>query len=367
MQYRYFLEPYKDLSSRHLCPSCGKKELTFYIDTETGEPLNPNVGKCNREINCGYHYTPKQYFIDNNIFAETSSLVATRTPPVKAEQKEISYVAFDILKATLKNYDNNNFIKFLISKFGESITIELIQKYFIGTSKHWNGATVFYQRDIEGKIRAGKIMLYDAKTGKRTKVPFDHITWLHKLLELANFSLSQSLFGEHLLTDKSKPIAVVESEKTAIICSVYLPHFFWLATGGMQNLKADLFRNLQNRKVVFFPDLKCFDLWTVKAKKLGLKNYSISDLLEDNACEEDKKLGLDIADYLLKYNYQEFKLKELIKIQWKKLTPKCWIFDFENHNELTNYNLQVLCDEINLTNNMNVTPDVYYSTFITFN
>jgi hypothetical protein len=27
-----------------------------------GEHIHPSVGRCNRESNCGYHYTPKQYF-----------------------------------------------------------------------------------------------------------------------------------------------------------------------------------------------------------------------------------------------------------------------------------------------------------------
>ncbi|MFZ4741613.1 MAG: DUF6371 domain-containing protein, partial [Bacteroidales bacterium] len=230
MEHRFILEKYKNLSSRHLCPSCGKKELTFYIDTETGEAIHTTVGRCNRESNCNYHYTPKQYFTDNNIFAETSPPQATRTPQAKPEPKAISYIDFDIFKRSLANYENNNFIKFLIKTFGESIAKELIEKYFLGTSKHWNGATVFYQRDIKGKIRAGKIMLYDADTGKRIKKPFDHITWLHSLMKLEDFELKQSLFGTHLLSDKTKPVAVAESEKTSIIASVYLPQFIWVST-----------------------------------------------------------------------------------------------------------------------------------------
>jgi len=55
----------------------------------------------------------------------------------------------------------NNFIKYLIDLFGSEITYNLIEKYCIGTSKHWKGATVFYQIDINNQIRAGKIMLYN--------------------------------------------------------------------------------------------------------------------------------------------------------------------------------------------------------------
>ena len=367
MEYRFILEPYKNLNSRHLCPNCGKKEFTFYIDYVSGELIHTSVGRCNRETNCGYNYTPKQYFFDNNIFVGTSLAIASKTSPMKPKRINISYIDAGIFKRSLANYENNNFIHFLISKFGENIAIELIEKYFIGTSKKWKGSTVFYQIDIEGKIRAGKIMLYDVTTGKRVKEPHDHITWLHSLLKLPDFSLSQALFGIHLIKHRSMSIAIAESEKTAIIASIYLPQFIWLATGGKLNLKADLFRNLQNRKVVFFPDLKCFDLWTEKAKSLGLKNYTISDLLESKANDTEKAQGLDIADYLLKYDFQKWKIEELIKLQFEQYTPNYWILNKEKDLNLTNYNLQVLCDDLYYKYKVIVLPDDYYNTFITLN
>ena len=306
MQHRFILEPYKNLNSRHICPECGKKELTFYIDTLKNEPIHPTVGRCNRESKCSYNYTPKQYFIDNNIVSEISPKQTIKTIQVQPKAKEISYIDFEVVKRSFLNYDNNNFVIFLISIFGESITKQLTEKYFIGTSSHWHGATIFYQKDIFGKIRTGKVILYNSDLGKRIKKPYDHITWLHCLLKLEHFSLSQCLFGSHLLIDKTKPIAIVESEKTAIIASEYLPQFIWLATGGKQNLRADLFQNIQNRKKVFFPDLKCFDLWSEKAKILGFKNYTISDLLELKATDTEKEQGFDLADYLLQFDFKSF-------------------------------------------------------------
>jgi hypothetical protein len=133
-----------------------------------------------------------------------------------------------------------------------------------------------------------------------------------------------------------------------------------LATGGKNNMKPELFKNLQNRKVVFFPDLKAFDLWSDKAKELGLNNYKISDLLETKASEEEKNQGLDLADYLLKYNHNQFHLKALIKLQFSKLHPECWIIDKELDLHLTNYNLQVLCDFLNITYKLEISPDEYY-------
>ena len=55
-----------DKSSRkHKCPSCGQKRMVKYIFNDTGEYIADNVGRCDREINCSYHYPPKDYYKDN--------------------------------------------------------------------------------------------------------------------------------------------------------------------------------------------------------------------------------------------------------------------------------------------------------------
>jgi len=47
---------------------------------------------------------------------------------------------------------------------------------------------------------------------------FSCIDWAHKALKLGNLSLNQCLFGEHLLNEyRNKPVAIIKSEKTAII------------------------------------------------------------------------------------------------------------------------------------------------------
>ena len=65
--YRYQLERYRGRGTRYTCPQCGRKyTFTRYIDTENNNIyISENVGKCNRLDKCGYHYTPKQYYIDN--------------------------------------------------------------------------------------------------------------------------------------------------------------------------------------------------------------------------------------------------------------------------------------------------------------
>ena len=317
-EHRYILEKYTGQKSRYDCPGCGeKKEFARYIDTETGEHLAPSVGICNRVNNCGYHYKPGQYFKDNGDktgeFRHTYAHARTRANcSQNSIQKPLSLIPIGVFKASLKSHEGNNFVKFLIELFGSKIAGELVSRYFIGSSKHWPGSTVFWQIDTQGKIRAGKIMLYSPFTGKRVKEPVNHITWVHTALKLPSFELKQALYGEHLLkVDPGKPCALVESEKTAIIASIYLPQFIWLATGSLNTLNAKKCQVLTGRAVVLFPDLKGFDKWTEKAEEIeklipGIR-FVLSDLLETKASSEEKAKGLDLADYLIRFDWQMFR------------------------------------------------------------
>jgi hypothetical protein len=336
--HHYILEPYRGMNTRYLCPSCQYREKTFsrYINTLTKKHVAPTVGRCNRESNCGYHYTPKQYFRDNNIPFDMPQDNPTRLEAVTSTQKPVSFIPPDIFKQSLKSFEVNNFVLFLSGLFGTDITNQLIETYFIGTSKHWNGATVFWQIDVFGNVRTGKIMLYDANTGKRVKEPFNYISWAHKVMKQPEFELKQCLFGEHLLRDKSKPVAIVESEKTALIASVYLPEFIWLASGGKDSLKAEKCKILKGHNVFLFPDLNSFEKWKSKAKELeNLAHFIVSDLIEHKASEAEKKQGLDIADYLIRYNLQTFQTYKHRNQQNQQLTqiPKSEV-------RKTNFSLQ---------------------------
>jgi rubredoxin len=317
-EHRYILEPYKGLKSRYTCPSCQHKGRTFthYIDTETGYHIAPAVGRCNRESNCGYHYKPKQYFEDNGISFESNHTPAPKflptaihKPAQKQALKPTSYIDFEAFKASLNGYENNKFVSYLIKQFGTEVAFRLVSSYYIGSSKLWDGATVFWQLGTDNKIRTGKIMLYNASTGKRIKEQNKPINWVHKVLNLPNYELRQCLFGEHLLNDinKVKPVAIVESEKTAILASAYLPQFIWLATGGLSNLNAEKCTILKGRTVTLFPDLNGFEKWSNKAKELQhIASFQVSDLLEKSATDTEREQGLDLADYLLRFQLSEF-------------------------------------------------------------
>jgi hypothetical protein len=298
--HRYRLEKYDGIKSRYRCPNCHhQKEFSRYIDTQTNEYLSDVVGYCNRKIECGYHYKPRQYFQDNNIsFDKTKSIPFVR----RVQKPRTSFINTKDMRESVDSKNTNFFIDFLAKIWDEETANYLKTKYNIGTSSCWNGATTFWQEDIKGNVRSGKIMLYNPDNGKRIKKPYNHINWEHKTRKLENFNLKQCYFGEHLLNkDKNKVIALCESEKTAVISSIYLPDFTWLACGGLNNLNEANTRVFKGRNVVLFPDLKCFNLWNDKIPYLTkLANFRTSTLLEDKATKDDRNQGLDIADYLLK-------------------------------------------------------------------
>lgn len=314
-QHRYTLQPYKGPKTRHTCPACEEpKQLSRYVDIETDELMPDHVGRCNRESSCGYHYTPRQYFEDNRIWENDDTSQQARPayrPPNPTPARPVpqpSYTPFGLFKKSLSQYDKNEFVIGLYSLFGDEITNDLISRFYIGTSKHWPGATVFWQIDVNGNIRTGKIMLYDQLTLKRIKKPFNHIDWVHSVLKkqgrLAEFELSQCLFGLHQLKDKSKnqPVAIVESEKTAILATVYLPEYVWMACGSLTNLTAEKLLPVAGRSVILFPDLNGFEKWNNKAEDLRLvigAKLRVSDALEKRANDADRKKGYDLADYLI--------------------------------------------------------------------
>lgn len=228
-----------------------------------------------------------------------------------------SLIEDETVQQSLTAYNHNAFVTYLSTLIDEETVLELIQRYQIGTSRHWKGATVFWQIDQQQQARSGKIMLYNAN-GKRVKEPYNHITWTHKALKLPNFKLQQCLFGEHLLSEEpTKIVGIVESEKTAIIASAYLPKFLWLASGSLSNLSEKRCEVLAKRKVVLFPDLGAYEKWQQKGKQLG---FQVSDLLERKAGSIDKEQGYDLADYLTKLNF--FKMSSFVNIFGKLCTNR---------------------------------------------
>lgn len=303
----YKLQPYAGIGSRYRCPLCQHRTKTFvrYIDTLTSQQVADDVGRCNREDKCGYHLKPRAYFAARGQFTGGSKQFARTKLPIDNRQPQTDLIPKNIVNRSLKHYQQNNLYHYFGALFGDDVAAQLFKLYRVGTSKHWPGATVFWQTDAQQNTRTGKVMLYDARTGKRIKHPFNHITWAHRLLAHGQqYNLKQCLFGQHLLAaDRYTPVAIVESEKTALIASLYLPAFIWLATGSLSNLSYGMCKCLQGRHVVLYPDLNAAHKWQARADALKWQmpgtRFTVSRVLENSANPAERAHGLDIGDVLI--------------------------------------------------------------------
>lgn len=318
-EHRFILKPYKRPADRGTCPSChAKRTFSRYIDTEGRFDFPPHVGRCNREHKCGYHYTPKQFFHDHpDMKEELMDDAAILSPPLPTPPQpkaERFFFPRTVVENSMSHYGENNFYQFLCSRFGEQAALELAGRYNIGTAKVRKGSCVFWQVDIKGRVCQGKVMLYDAATGKRSHEV--HPTWAHTLMKIDKERVGQCFFGEHLLAEfPDLPVGIVESEKSAIIASFYLPGYVWLACGGKDGMfgkaNLDIFKD---RKVVLFPDLGMLENWEGKAERLrrhGIDTH-VFTYLEEHASQSEKEEGLDIADYLLNEHSQAAILRMMI-------------------------------------------------------
>ena len=337
IQYKFTLDK---SSKKFICPRCNKKTFVKYIDTVTENYLNELSGRCDRESSCSYHSKPDG---DNiKIFNIKNFTIPTTT-----------FHNFDLVYNSGKSFNQNNFIQFLKTIFSETEVKCAIEKYLIGTSERWIGATIFWQIDNLNRIHAGKILQYKISTGKRIKDVNGKglIDWVHSILKrqkkIFEFNFTQCLFGLHLITETNlKTIALVESEKTAIIMSIFKPEYIWLSTGGKSGLKYEFLKPLKEYNIVAFPDKSEYSDWFNKASQLVKFGFKIivDDWLEN---QTEFEAGTDLADVLislkekltsnkkLTYSDAENKIHDL-EIKFPELRKLINTFDLrdEHSNEI---------------------------------
>ncbi|MDO3641216.1 DUF6371 domain-containing protein [Mucilaginibacter sp. L3T2-6] len=332
-QHRYTLEPYKGKDTRYMCPACKHRRDTFtrYIDNDTGEHLGAHVGACDRQEKCGYHYKPHEYFKDNpGVWKPGKS----NSIKMDSRPENFSTIPECIMQGTQRGYHKNNFTRFLARMFGPGEAIGLVEKYKIGSAKYWPGATVFWQIDVNGKVRTGKIMLYSSADCRRVKEPYNHIAWAHSLLSYEvkvngtksaitnnsilpakDFRLRQCLFGEHLLPlEPYKIVAITESEKTAIIASAMYPNYIWLAAGSLDGLTNQKCQVLKHRTVRLYPDINGYAKWRSKAHELNHRipsaTFTVDGFLLRTATGADRLRGVDIADKWIDEKLMEWEIEK---------------------------------------------------------
>lgn len=278
--FKYHLRPG---SKKDRCPSCGHYRCFVpYVDVN-GVPAGEQFGRCERINSCGYIKYPKDGITDYS---------PIRTAPVLI--KEPDYIDERIVKSTLGGYMENGLLRYISALFNYKIAVHVAEKYNIGTYGRY---TIFWQQDKDGRFRTGKAIAYEAGGHRSKSIP---AWYVHKKASgKEDFNLVQVFFGEHLLTGSAKPVALVESEKTAVLMSIVRPDYTWLAAGGAEMLNTYRLSRLPRLDIIY-PDNGQRIKWTAKTAYL----HPNVDLSVDKAVASGKlEAGADIADLVFNQLY----------------------------------------------------------------
>ena len=163
-EHRFHLRKYvAGRTPKQTCPQCGRKRcFVRYVDEEGKIEFPDHLGRCDHEDSCGYHYTPKDFFKDNpelkpnNFENETWRYDKANKPVTPSKAKPVpmlpSFISADMMRKTLSHYDINPLYLFLSKTIGKDAANRQFERYKIGTSKKWGGATVFWQIDKDGNV-----------------------------------------------------------------------------------------------------------------------------------------------------------------------------------------------------------------------
>ncbi len=307
------LQKYGGRSTRYTCPNCKRDHcFTRYLD-DNGEEIDPTCGICDHTGSCGYHLPPREFY---KLHPEKKpgpdwryqkvDWLEAKKQRTKALPVATCFIPPDIVLKSVRPDRDSDFVTFLRTMLDPIVVEGLINDYQLGVTSKKD--VIFFQLDINGSCRTGKIMKYDPETGHRIKDESKpgRINWVHAVMKKVgqlpeDWELTQCLFGEHLLPIyPDKPVALGENQKTAVICCGLMPKFLWLATGGKQQINQEKFAVLGKRKVTAFPDVDGFNEWITRLKGVTGLNVTIADVLQKEATPQDFLDHIDIADWLLR-------------------------------------------------------------------
>ena len=337
-------------SKKLFCWGCGEKSQVPYVDSVTKQLLPEQYGRCDREINCGYHFNPYQdgyaKMIDdqeNGVDVEACKPTKLILLPKPLPKPEPVFIPNEVLKSTLdsEGYVINTFLQNLLSNVAypfEALDIErVIALYLLGTvcNGYRHGAITFPYIDSKKQVRAIQVKQFN-QANHTTATDFLH-TIIEKQYQKEGKSLPawleayqknelkvSCMFGEHLLEKyPHNPVALVEAPKTAIYGTLYfgLPdnpqNLLWLGVYNLSSLTYEKCKVLKDRSVFLFPDLakdgRAYKLWSAKASEITQQmpgtRMEVSDILERSASDDERASGLDLADFLIQLDWRNFRSK----------------------------------------------------------
>ena len=324
------------------CPRCGQMTFVPYVHADTGHAVDDHeCGRCNRECKCQYHLPPKEWYalhqpkpqqwldLDQwkalqrerqrqqreaqRAWEQKRQEEARKRPPFNpysmVQAPHIVHYLQHLTALCLRLQGTNSVLgNWLIGQFGKERVEAVFERYYVGATP--DGATVYWQLDHHGRMRAGKVMLY-GPDGHRAKHVRRAVTWVNCMPEYGCMErpVPLCLFGEHLLMDSDRPIALVESEKTALIMAIVAPQYTWLATGGKGNASDKMMWPLAGERVMVLPDSDAIEGWRERLQTInreyGTRMYIPPEYLHMMSRVQEPAKGLDVADmYFMREEYE---------------------------------------------------------------
>ncbi len=168
------------------------------------------------------------------------------------------------------------------------------KRYMLGRSK--TGHAIFWMIDEMGNVQDGNM------EGQ----------WISVLLKqrepelLRYWHAKHCLFGLHLTTNITKPVAIVESAASAVLLSEIFPECHWLATVYPVNFTIENILPLQGSNIILFPStdstMTTYTTWQKIAEQAHTEynlNIECSTILEDNATAMQKARGIDLLQLIM--------------------------------------------------------------------
>lgn len=254
--------PFRGYRDKGFCHSCG---VTFYPDDATPDQSHqPGDGLNGQKV----------------IF----------------RQDPMVYVKPSIVKATLKNYEQNNLYVWFKTKIGGDETAKVFQRFNVGTAR--KGGTIFWLYDQAGRIFNGQRIIYK-HDGHRDKS--QHPFYVYKSTE--GFGVN-CFFGEHQINEypQSAIVNIVESPKTVLLAYWKYPDKLWISACGSRGCTVDKAAILRNRRVRVWPDMHKSGREAAEnaAKNLGIIKAEASVVQIETHRNDGGDLGDLIVEEFLK-------------------------------------------------------------------
>ena len=236
MSARYTLE--KHPTPKGTCPSCREKKVFRYFQDAEGQRLDEKYGICDRAAKCGYDHRPSGELFERS--GAPADLVQHEIVRPTAEQAEA-------LKQLVHDHTSN------LHAWARTVGIpaEHLERWAVATDRD---RTVYLHLDKNQQLANAKWFKYQ-EDGRRDKNSQPYSFTLTEA-ERKVKKFAWCLYGEHLLRtdDPTRPICVVESEKSAVVASFHYPDFDWVACGAANGITDEKIGALHGRPVWWLCD-----------------------------------------------------------------------------------------------------------------